>query len=82
MEPWDTVTIGRSSRSLVGGGGEIGGGGGGAGGGVSDFVASSFDSVFFISSVFCGEYVGVIDSPYEYLKQKEIYTDRKYTMLL
>ena len=41
-------------------------------GDVSDFVVSSLVSDFLISNVFCGEYEGVIDSPYEYLIEREI----------
>ena len=46
--------------------------GGGDAGDVSDFEVSSLVSDFLISNVFCGEYEGVIDSPYEYLRERKI----------
>lgn len=55
--------------SLLGRGGAMGWGDTGD---VSDFVVSSLVSDFLISNVFCGEYEGVIDSPYEYLIEREI----------
>ena len=70
------MTTGRSSMSFLGSGGAMGGAGTGAGvTDVSDFMVSSLVSGFLGSNVFCGEYDGVTDSPYEYLTEREMKTD-------